>query len=199
VAQLSIHNLQVQRLLPVNLEVLASQCITLSGPSGCGKTRLLRAIADLDPHQGEVRLNRIAQRDIPAPQWRRRVGYLPAEAAWWRERVGDHFLNPDPKRFETLGFTLEWLEREVSRLSTGERQRLALLRLLGNEPEVLLLDEPTANLDQASARRVEQLIDDYRQIRQAAVIWVTHDEQQHKNSAHHYCFKDGKLELHAWS
>ena len=198
-SRLSLCNLQVQQLLPINLEVPAGHCITLSGPSGCGKTRLLRAIADLDPHQGEVWLNGIAQREISAPQWRRRVGYLPAESAWWRERMGDHFLNPDSKLFEMLGFTLEWLEREVSRLSTGERQRFALLRLLSNEPEVLLLDEPTANLDQTNARRVEQLISDYCQMRQVAVIWVTHSDQQHKNSTHHYCFKDGKLEIHAWS
>jgi len=196
--QLSLHNLQVQQLAPINLDISAGQCITLSGPSGCGKTQLLRAIADLDPHQGEARLDGIAQGEIPAPQWRQRVGYLPAESAWWRERVGDHFTNPDPKLFETLGFTLAWLEREVSRLSTGERHRFALLRLLNNRPQVLLLDEPTANLDQTSTQQVEQLISDYRQKLRAAVIWVTHDNSQHQNSTHHYRFKDGKLEQ-AWS
>ncbi len=198
-SRLSIHNLQVQRLSPINLEILDGQCITLSGPSGCGKTRLLRAIADLDPHQGEIRLDGTMQREIPAPQWRRRVGYLPAESGWWGERVVDHFQHPEPESFEALGFTLEWLEREVSRLSTGERQRLALLRLLSHAPEVLLLDEPTANLDQANARRVEQLIHDYRRRRQAAVLWVTHDDMQHKNSTHHYRFRDGRLERQAWS
>ncbi len=192
-SQLTLHNLQLQQLSPITLEVQAGQCITLSGPSGCGKTQLLRAIADLDPHRGVVQLNGIAQSEMPAPQWRRRVGFLPAEGAWWQEQVGDHFIKPDPRLFKTLGFSLAWLERDVSRLSTGERQRLALLRLLGNEPEVLLLDEPTANLDQANTRQVEQLISDYCQTRQAAAIWVTHDESQHQSSACHYCFRDGKL------
>jgi len=197
--KLSLHNLQVQQLSPINLEVFAGQCITIAGPSGCGKTQLLRAIADLDPHHGEVRLNGKMQEEMSASQWRRQVGYLPAESAWWRERVGEHFSDPDPKLFEALGFTLVWLEQEVSQLSTGERQRLALLRLLNNRPEVLLLDEPTANLDQANAQQVEQLINDYRQTHQAAVIWVTHDSSQHHSSAQHYCFKDRKLERCTWS
>ncbi len=198
-SQLRLHNLQVQQRPPINLEIAAGQCITIAGPSGCGKTQLLRAIADLDPHQGEVQLNGMAQEAIPAPQWRCQVGYLPAESAWWREQVGDHFTDPDPKLFESLGFTLAWLEREVSRLSTGERQRLALLRLLNNKPKVLLLDEPTANLDQTNAQQVEQLIHNYRQIEQAAVIWVTHDQSQHHSSTAHYCFKGNKLEQITWN
>jgi len=198
-SQLSLYNLQVQQLSPISLEIPAGQCITIAGPSGCGKTQLLRAIADLDPHQGEVQLNGLTQEEMPAPKWRKQVGYLPAESAWWRAQVGDHFNDPDPQQFEALGFTLEWLEREVSRLSTGERQRLALLRLLSNRPQVLLLDEPTANLDQATARQVEQLISDYRHTDQAAVIWVTHDSAQHQRSAHHYCFKGNTLEHCTWN
>jgi len=197
--QLNLHHLQIQQLTPISLEVAAGQCITISGPSGCGKTQLLRAIADLDPHQGEIRFNGIAQSEIPAPQWRRQVGFLPAESAWWRERVGDHFSNPESALFGALGFSLDWLEREISQLSTGERQRLALLRLLDNGPEVLLLDEPTANLDQSNSQRVEQLINSYRQEHQTTVIWVTHDQSQHQNSSCHYCFMNGKLEQQKWS
>jgi len=197
--QLSLRNLQVQQLTPITLEIPAGQCITIAGPSGCGKTQLLRAIADLDPHQGEVQLNGLTQEEMSAPQWRQQVGYLPAESAWWKTQVGDHFNSPDPQLFEALGFTLEWLKREVSQLSTGERQRLALLRLLNNRPQVLLLDEPTANLDHTAAQQVEQLISDYRQTHQVAVIWVTHDSAQHQRSAHHYCFKGNNLEQCTWS
>lgn len=80
-----------------------------------------------------------------------------------------------------LGFAPDVLDWEVPRLSTGERQRLALARLLHNGPEVLLLDEATANLDPSNRTQAEQVIDDYRRKRQAAVLWVSHDpEQRHR-------------------
>ena len=71
----------------------------------------------------------------------------------------------------------------VSRLSTGERQRLALLRLLGNQPEALLLDEPTASLDVANVGQVENMINEYRRENDVPVLWVTHDPNQAKRVA----------------
>ena len=73
---------------------------------------------------------------------------------------------------------MECMEWQVSRLSSGERQRLGLARLLALQPRVLLLDEPTANLDAANTRRVEACLDDYRRGHQAAVLWVSHDPDQ---------------------
>ena len=66
----------------------------------------------------------------------------------------------------------------MERLSSGERQRLALARLLANRPRVLLLDEPTANLDPVNIHRVEQLVKDYLAEQQAACLWVTHTREQ---------------------
>jgi len=70
------------------------------------------------------------------------------------------------------------LQQPVTHLSSGERQRLALLRVLANRPRVLLLDEPTANLDADNTRRVEQLITDYLNEQQAAALWISHDGAQ---------------------
>ncbi|MEJ2677085.1 MAG: ATP-binding cassette domain-containing protein, partial [Acidihalobacter sp.] len=71
----------------------------------------------------------------------------------------------------------EALDWEVARCSSGERQRLALLRSLALAPRVLLLDEPTANLDADSRGRVETLVDKFRG-EGGAVLWVTHDPEQ---------------------
>ncbi len=160
------------------LEVAAGECVCLSGPSGAGKSLLLRAIADLDPHEGRVWLDGREARDYRPWEWRRQVGLLPAESQWWRERVGEHFAEVDDARWQALGFDRETLDWQVARCSTGERQRLALLRLLANRPRVLLLDEPTAALDPTAVQRVEAMVAAYREEHQAAVLWVSHDPAQ---------------------
>ncbi|HEY9199682.1 MAG TPA: ABC transporter ATP-binding protein, partial [Gammaproteobacteria bacterium] len=150
----------------------------LSGPSGAGKTRLLRAIADLDPHTGAVSLDGVAAARMAPPDWRRAVALLPADSRWWGECVAEHFprgSEPDPAQVGLPQAALQW---NIERLSSGERQRLALLRVLANQPRVLLLDEPTANLDAENTERIEALIAAYRSKNSAAVIWVSHDAQQ---------------------
>ena len=179
--KLILHSLRVQNLPPVVLTVEPGQCVALSGASGVGKTLLLRAIADLDPHEGEVTLGGTACRQLSAPVWRRKVGLLPAESYWWSDRVADHFDDDGEEAsalLAVLGLPLAALQWAVSRLSSGEKQRLAILRLLNQHPEALLLDEPTANLDAGSTLMVEKVLADYRQKKQAPVIWVSHDRGQ---------------------
>lgn len=167
---------------PFSFEVAAGECVALSGPSGCGKTLLLRALADLDPSEGAVHLDGTERNEMPAPDWRRQVGWLPAEASWWAETVGEHFIRagvpPALPKLAALGFEEDVLEWRVDRLSTGEKQRLALFRLLLNEPKVLLLDEPTASLDVSNVSRVEAVISEYRSTTGAAVVWVSHYPEQ---------------------
>jgi ABC-type iron transport system FetAB ATPase subunit len=71
----------------------------------------------------------------------------------------------------------------VAQLSSGEKQRLALLRLMVNRPRVLLLDEPTANLDPENVTRVEKLVAAYLRREGAAVLWVSHDPEQTRRVA----------------
>lgn len=168
---------------PIRLQLAAGECLGLSGPSGSGKTLLLRAIADLDPHEGGLYLEGLPYQELSGPEWRRRVGLLPAETYWWDDRVGAHFAQPDMHLLALLGFDLQCMEWQVSRLSSGERQRLGLARLLAQQPQVLLLDEPTANLDAANTRRVESCVDDYRRSHQAAVLWVSHSPEQRQRVA----------------
>lgn len=189
-----------QRLLKgVDLEINAGELVFLSGPSGSGKSLLLRAIADLDPHEGEVWLGAEARSGMAPPLWRRRVGLLPAESFWWSETVGAHLPREGRDTQTTdwlhrLGFGPDVLTWSVMRLSTGERQRLALVRLLAQQPEVLLLDEATANLDPTNRDQVERLIDAYRRANQTAVLWVSHDPAQRQRlGARAYVIRDGLL------
>jgi putative ABC transport system ATP-binding protein len=177
-AGLRLQGVAPRGLDAVNLELAAGERVFLSGPSGSGKTLLLRAIADLDPNPGEVWLDGVRRSALPAPAWRRRVTLLPAEAHWWADLVGDHFPGAVGPLLADLGFGPESLGWEVSRLSTGERQRLALARVLANRPEALLLDEATANLDPPNRERVEALVEAYRVEHGAAVLWVSHDPDQ---------------------
>lgn len=162
----------------VNLNLSRGECVALSGPSGAGKSRLLRAIADLDYCEGELILNGVARNQLTGPAWRKSVGLLPPESAWWHDQVAPHFENAATLSLDDLALTSETISWPVSRLSSGERQRLALARLLCNQPIVLLLDEPTANLDPENITRLEKLVGKYRDSTGAAAIWVSHDQEQ---------------------
>jgi len=189
--RLRLQQLVCDRLQPIDLEIGAAEIVCLSGPSGAGKSTLLRAIADLDPHQGEVWLDEQEQASVPAPQWRSRVGMLAADSLWWFDEVRPHFARVEQEWFQMLGFDLHVLDWQVSRLSRGERQRLALLRLLSHTPNALLLDEPSANLDVENTRRVEILIERYRDVQQAPVLWISHDSEQIRRVAQRHCRLEG--------
>ena len=196
---LIIENLYFHTIGPVNLSVAESESIGVTGPSGAGKTLFLRAIADMDEFTGRIFLNGIESVGMPGHEWRKKVGLLPSESSWWFDTVGEHFKpqNTPKERFESLGFGSDVFNWKISRMSSGERQRLALLRLLENHPDVLLLDEPTANLDNDNILRVEKIISDYQIQNKPAIIWVTHDAEQLKRvSTSCFLLKDGRLINH---
>jgi ABC-type iron transport system FetAB ATPase subunit len=194
--------LQVRELLtagmlkPVDLTIQAGQLWMLSGVSGIGKSQLLKAIADLIPHSGQAWLNGKAQTDVCADQWRQQVMYFSAETAWWTERVAEHFETlPTAEQLQALGLNESFLQKNPESLSSGEKQRLALLRGLQYQPKVLLLDEITANLDEASTLQVEEFLQQYIQEPSVvaahpgsqqphnedsarAILWISHDTHQ---------------------
>jgi putative ABC transport system ATP-binding protein len=181
---LQVRDLRTNILKPASLSLSAGECFAVRGPSGAGKTLLLRAIADLDPNEGLVTLDGRDRSTIVGPEWRRLVGYVPAEPGWWADTVGEHFgeWTAALAFVRDLGFPEQTKSWPITRLSTGERLRLALIRALMVRPKVLLLDEPTAALDAASVAAVELLI--RTQIRAGlAVLWVTHDADQAKRIA----------------
>jgi phosphate-transporting ATPase len=192
---LAIKGLSRPNLLEASLELADGECLAIRGASGSGKSLLLRAIADLDPSDGEVALDGFSRESIPAPDWRRQVCYLPAEAGWWAEDLGAHFADWDRavRFFRRLGLADVEKAWPVTRLSTGERQRLALSRALAIGPRVLLLDEPTSGLDRKSVAAVEELIADVRKDG-TSVIWVTHDPAQADRVAGRWLYiENGRL------
>jgi len=191
---LDIIQLRTGLVGPVDLSLAQGECIAILGPSGSGKSLLLRAVADLDPNSGDVLLNGRSRNDMPAYQWRRLVSLVPAESGWWADRVAEHFkAKPDmSEMLKDVGLpdALGW---QVSRLSSGERQRLALVRALQGGPQALLLDEPTAALDEASTLKVEEIMQ--RQLERGVIIvLVTHDPEQAGRLANkRITLKDGRI------
>jgi len=193
--ELRLQGIQPLGLAPVDLTVGADERVFISGASGAGKSLLLRAVADLDPHPGEAYIGDTPRSILAAPDWHRRVALLPAEPGWWAETVGEHMPACEPlgrlDLLGQLGFDADVLRWQVSRLSTGERQRLALARLLTLRPEALLLDEATANLDPVNRDRAEALITDYQAGQDAAVLWVSHDPDQRRRLGSRSLIIDG--------
>jgi heme exporter protein A len=155
-------------LRDVSLELEAGRTLVIFGPNGAGKSTLLRILATLlRPHAGEVR---VLGRDLPDDGWavRGRIGFLGHDALLYRELSGRENLRfharlhrASPGRVEAVldavGMTAR-ADDPVAELSRGMVQRLAIARAVLHEPDLLLLDEPLANLDPAAAAQVAPLI-----------------------------------------
>ncbi|WP_247004749.1 ABC transporter ATP-binding protein [Halosolutus gelatinilyticus] len=174
----------------VSLAVLESEVLAVVGPSGAGKSSFLRLLNRLDePTGGTVYLDGTDYRSIEPQSLRRRVGFVPQQPAL-REgtvrenatlayRLCDEPIDDERVRRLLAAVDLEgYADRPVDTLSGGERQRVSLVRTLVTEPEVLLLDEPTASLDADTEASIERLlsglIDDY----DLTCLLVTHDQDQ---------------------
>lgn len=195
-ALLQLRGLQRLHVGPVDLEVRRGDCISIEGRSGAGKSVLLRMIADLDPHAGDAVLEGHPCSRMPAPAWRRAVTYVAADSGWWHETVGAHFAGDAdlPQWLPRVGIAADAAAWPVARLSTGERQRIALLRALHPGNRVLLLDEPTSGLDPESTRQVEALLRERLQ-QGTALVFVTHDpEQPQRLGARRHVLRDGRLQ-----
>jgi putative ABC transport system ATP-binding protein len=172
--------------------------VALTGPSGSGKTVLLRALAHLDPHdEGSIEWQGRPLRAEAIPAYRKEVVYLHQRPALFEGTVEDNLKYPFTlkshrgKRFDRskVASILETLQRDgaflgkSSRdLSGGEAQIVALIRSLQLDPTILLLDEPTASLDRATAEAVEGLLDRWQRDAsgERGFIWVSHDPGQAK-------------------
>ncbi len=181
---LSVRALRHDALASTTFDLADGECVAAQGPSGSGKTLLLRAIADLDPCEGTVLLDGHSREAMHAPRWRRLVTYVSTSPGWWCETVGQHFADWSAAQplLAALGLPEDCGGWPIQRLSTGERQRLGLIRALLLRPRVLLLDEPTSGLDVPAAAAVEELVTTHFNAG-ASGIWVSHDDAQARRIA----------------
>ncbi len=185
---LSFENLSYLANGPYSLDVWENETVGLTGPSGIGKTQLFRAIVDTLPHGGEVMLSGRSSLSFPVTEWRKKIALVPAESVWWYESVGEHFQGQENIQkakiyLMQLGFQEDVLNWQISRLSSGERQRLALVRSLLQDPVILLLDEPSSALDRNTTEKMEHLLQNYVQSKGTAMLIISHDmEQLHRIS-----------------
>lgn len=179
----------------LDLTLEPGRCLGVRGEAGAGKTMLLRRIAALDGlDEGELHFDGRPIEAWHLPAYRVRVAYLAQRPTMIEDDVGAEILVPftlavragrkaapgaADALLERLGRDAGFAGRRCRDLSGGERQIVALARTLLGEPDVLLLDEPTASLDERSARAVESVVLGWLTASaRRAVLWVGHDPAQ---------------------
>ncbi|GAB4134793.1 MAG: ATP-binding cassette domain-containing protein [Planctomycetaceae bacterium] len=183
-------------LQKIEITIHPGELIVLTGPSGSGKSLFLRALALLDPlDTGDVFWN---DQPIPAeeiPEFRSRVMYLHQRDRFSEETVEAVLKRPFSLRvhqgrkydsidaqdlLQELGRDAGFLNQKTSHLSGGESRVVALARVLLLNPNILLLDEPTAGMDAETTRQAEQIVTRWikEDSQQRACLWVSHEESQ---------------------
>lgn len=187
----------------VSFAVAKRSVLAVIGPSGAGKSTLLRLLNRLaEPDDGTVYLDGRDYRSIEPETLRRRVGYVPQQPALRDgtvlenvtagprlrgEAIDERDVEQLLDRMDLAGYG----SRDVDGLSGGERQRVAIARSVFNRPEVLLLDEPTASLDEEAEAQVETLLEDLIANLDLTVVLVTHDRTQAKRLADRIAVLEG--------
>jgi len=174
----------------VALDVAGGEVVDVVGPSGAGKTTLLRALARLLPDvTGELLVDGAPAAEISPQRWRTLVSLVPQKPAivagsvrdnlvlpWQlKVRAQEHVPSDDElrARLDSVGMRDVALERDAGRLSVGQQARVALLRVVLTGPRALLLDEPDAALDDASAAEVAHITSEFA-LAGGAVVRVRH-------------------------
>jgi lipoprotein-releasing system ATP-binding protein len=206
----SFGNLQV--LKGIHLEIAAGEVVSIVGASGAGKTTLLQILGTLSRQDtGEITINGIRTGSLTGNKLSRfrnmHIGFvfqfhqlLPEFSALENVCIPGYIANRPRKEVETragelLGFLgLEnRLDHKPSELSGGEQQRVAVARALINDPEVILADEPSGNLDTQNKQELHTLFMTLRERFQKTLVIVTHDHSLARMADRILTIKDGRI------
>jgi putative ABC transport system ATP-binding protein len=174
----------------ITVQVNNGELVVVVGPSGSGKSSFLRLLNRLDePTSGTVYFEGLDYRQIPPRELRCHIGMVTQRAFLFRGTVAENVRfgpqqrgqilpNDEVERLLTHVGLPDFGGRSVANLSGGEAQRVSLARALANSPKVLLLDEPTAALDQEAKVGIESLIQRIIDQSELTCVMVTHDVAQ---------------------
>lgn len=188
------------RLAETSLAIDRGQLVCLIGPNGSGKTSLLHALAGIGRAQGQVRIDG-ADPTILGPERRQRLfTYLPASRDLkWPLSASDLIALGLPAGLDSTQLIrrleLEpMLERRVDQLSTGERSRILIARSLAADPKLLLLDEPTANLDPLWQLKLMEYLRELAHAQDKTILVAMHDlEIARANADRLIIMQDGRI------
>ena len=176
----------------IDFKIKPGEICTILGPSGCGKSTLLRLLNRLEETtSGSIFLDSKDIKDIDVVQLRRKVGLVFQAPIMMDESVLENLfygqkikgekereLGKAKKCLDLIGLNENFLARDSSQLSIGEKQRISIARTLILNPEVLLLDEPTSALDPTATLNIEKLVLNLNAKTGLTTLFVTHDISQ---------------------
>ena len=204
---------EVQALAGVNLEVPRGQFVAIRGPSGCGKSTMINLVGGLDvPTQGKVIIDQIHlahMDDTQLTRFRReRVGIIfqffnliPILDV--RENVALPFLikgkptrEANERAMELLRMVglLERQHHHAQEISGGEMQRVAIARALINDPDIILADEPTGNLDSKTGRKILEVLSRLNSDLRKTIIMATHSTEATRCADRTLMMRDGHID-----
>jgi len=176
----------------INLDVNKGEIMAIVGPSGSGKSTLLRCLNRLiETDEGDVIFDGKNIKSLPPVALRREIVLVHQETAMFEGTVfenvsfgpalqGEVDLAHIQKCLAEAGLPVEFAKKDASKLSGGEKKRVALARALALRPKVLLLDEPTAGVDPKKIEQVEKTILSFTKNHDLTVLWVKHHVEQAK-------------------
>ena len=202
---------RIEALRGADLSIARGEYVAIVGPSGSGKSTLLHLLGGLDTPSGGQVLFRNARlgAEIDLDTYRlHKVGFV----------FQAFYLMPTLRAIENVQLPMlatgrngidraararallkemgieHRAEQYPNELSAGERQRVAIARALANDPEILLADEPTGNLDSASSARIMEILIRLQQVHGMTLVLITHDEAIAHAAPRRIHIRDGKVE-----